>query len=76
MAMVMGAGAAWAQQTQKGPAADKDLVAVYSKYNKDKFEVLLSTKVEAVSAKPEAIEVAFSGANAPARARCFFRYTA
>lgn len=47
------------------PAADKDLVTIYSKYNKDKFEVLLSTKVEAVSAKPEAIEVAFSGANAP-----------
>ncbi|OZY87325.1 dihydrolipoyl dehydrogenase [Cellvibrio mixtus] len=53
------------------PAADKDLVAVYSKYNKDKFEVLLSTKVEAVSAKPEAIEVAFSGANAPAEPRQF-----
>lgn len=53
------------------PAADKDLVAVYSKYNKDKFEVLLSTKVEAVTAKPEAIEVAFSGANAPAAPRQF-----
>lgn len=53
------------------PAADKDLVAIYSKYNKDKFEVLLSTKVEAVSAKTEAIEVAFSGANAPAAPRQF-----
>lgn len=53
------------------PAADKDLVAIYSKYNKDKFEVLLSTKVEAVTAKPEAIEVAFSGANAPAAPRQF-----
>lgn len=53
------------------PAADKDLVAIYSKYNKDKFEVLLSTKVEAVTAKSEAIEVAFSGANAPAEPRQF-----
>ena len=53
------------------PAADKDLVAVYSKHNKDKFEVLLSTKVEAVSAKPEAIEVSFSGAQAPAGPRQF-----
>jgi len=53
------------------PAADKDLVTIYSKYNKDKFEVLLSTKVEAVSAKPEAIEVNFSGAQAPAEARQF-----
>ena len=53
------------------PAADKDLVTIYSKYNKDRFEVLLSTKVEAVSAKPEAIEVSFSGAQAPATARQF-----
>jgi dihydrolipoamide dehydrogenase len=48
------------------PAADKDLVAVYSKYNKGRFEVLLSTKVEGVTTKPEAIEVSFSGAQAPA----------
>jgi dihydrolipoamide dehydrogenase len=53
------------------PAADKDLIAVYNKYNKDTFEVLLSTKVEAVTAKPEAIEVAFSGAKAPAEPRQF-----
>jgi len=53
------------------PAADKDLVAVYSKYNKDRFEVLLSTKVEAVTAKPEVLEVSFSGAQAPAEARQF-----
>jgi dihydrolipoamide dehydrogenase len=48
------------------PAADKDLVAVYSKYNKGRFEVLLSTKVEGVTTKPDAIEVSFSGAQAPA----------
>jgi len=39
------------------PAADKDLVTVFTRYNKDKFELLLSTKVEAVSAKPDAIYV-------------------
>ncbi|ACE83027.1 dihydrolipoyl dehydrogenase [Cellvibrio japonicus] len=53
------------------PAADKDLIAVYTKHNKDRFEVLLSTKVEAVAAKPEAIEVSFSGAQAPAEPRQF-----
>src|SRR5690606_9384330 len=53
------------------PAADKDLIAVYNKYNKGRFDVLLSTKVEAVSAKPDAIEVSFSGAQAPAEARQF-----
>ena len=42
------------------PAADKDLVTVFTRYNKDKFEVLLSTKVEAVSAKPDAIYVKFN----------------
>lgn len=42
------------------PAADKDLVTVFTRYNKDKFELLLSTKVEAVIAKPEAISVKFS----------------
>lgn len=42
------------------PAADKDLVTVFTRYNKDKFELLLSTKVEAVTAKPEAISVKFS----------------
>ena len=42
------------------PAADKDLVTVFTRYNKDKFELLLSTKVEAVSAKPDAIYVKFN----------------
>jgi dihydrolipoamide dehydrogenase len=44
------------------PAADKDLVNVYSRHNKDTFEVLLSTKVEAVTAKPDALYVKFSTA--------------
>ncbi|RYY02866.1 MAG: dihydrolipoyl dehydrogenase [Gammaproteobacteria bacterium] len=42
------------------PAADKDLVTVFTRYNKDKFELLLSTKVEAVTAKPDAIYVKFN----------------
>jgi len=42
------------------PAADKDLVTVFTRHNKDKFELLLSTKVEAVTAKPDAISVKFS----------------
>lgn len=42
------------------PAADKDLVTVFTRYNKDKFELLLSTKVEAVTAKPDAVYVKFS----------------
>lgn len=42
------------------PAADKDLVTVFTRYNKDKFELLLSTKVEAVTAKPDALYVKFS----------------
>lgn len=44
------------------PAADKDLVTVFTRHNKDKFELLLSTKVEAVAAKPDALYVKFSSA--------------
>lgn len=44
------------------PAADKDLVSVYTRYNKDRFELLLSTKVEAVTATESGIRVRFSGA--------------
>jgi dihydrolipoamide dehydrogenase len=42
------------------PAADKDLVTVFTRYNKDTFELLLSTKVEAVTTKPDAIYVKFN----------------
>lgn len=45
------------------PAADKDLVSVYTRYNKDRFELLLSTKVEAVTATTSGIQVRFSGAS-------------
>lgn len=44
------------------PAADKDLVSVFTRHNKDKFELLLSTKVEAVTAKEDAIYIKFSSA--------------
>jgi len=44
------------------PAADKDLVTVFTRYNKDTFELLLSTKVEAVTVKSDAIYVKFSNA--------------
>ncbi len=42
------------------PVADTDLVSVFTRYNKDKFELLLSTKVEAVSAKDDGLYVSFS----------------
>lgn len=42
------------------PAADKDLVSVFTRHNKDKFELMLSTKVEAVTAKADAIYVKFN----------------
>ena len=47
------------------PAADKDLMQVYSKYNKDRFNVMLSTKVTAVKANKTALKVSFEGKNAP-----------
>ncbi|WP_020409219.1 dihydrolipoyl dehydrogenase [Hahella ganghwensis] len=47
------------------PAADKDLITVYSRFNKDRFNVMLSTKVTAVEAKKAGLEVTFEGKNAP-----------
>ena len=49
------------------PAADKDLMQVYSKYNKDRFNVMLSTKVTDVKANKTALKVSFEGKNAPDR---------
>lgn len=48
------------------PAADKDLVNVYSRFNKGRFDIFLSTKVDTVTATPKGIEASFSGAQAPA----------
>ena len=48
------------------PAADKDIVKIYTKYNKPRFKsVMLSTKVVAVDAKDDGLYVTFEGKNAP-----------
>jgi dihydrolipoamide dehydrogenase len=48
------------------PAADKDIVKIYTKYNKPRFEsIMLSTKVVAVDAKDDGLYVTFEGKNAP-----------
>ena len=48
------------------PAADKDVIKIYQRYVKDKFNVMLSTKVVAVEAKDDGLYVTFEGKNAPA----------
>ena len=50
------------------PAADKDVVKVYQKFIKDKFNVMLETKVTAVEAKKDGLYVTFEGKQAPAEA--------
>ena len=42
------------------PAADKDIVQVYTKSVKNKFNIMLSTKVTAVDAQEDALYVSFS----------------
>lgn len=51
------------------PAADIDIVQVYTKKVKNKFNIMLSTKVTAVEAKEDALYVSFEGQNAPAQAK-------
>jgi dihydrolipoamide dehydrogenase len=48
------------------PAADKDIIKVYQKYVKDKFNVMLESKVTAVEAKDDGLYVTFEGKQAPA----------
>ncbi len=48
------------------PAADKDVIKIYQRYVKDKFNVMLSTKVVAVEAKDDGLYVTFEGKKAPA----------
>lgn len=48
------------------PAADKDIVKVYTKTLKGKFNLMLETKVTAVEAKKDGLYVSFEGKNAPA----------
>lgn len=39
------------------PAADKDLVSIYQRYNKDRFDIRLGTQVTAVDAHEHALKV-------------------
>ncbi|WP_166424790.1 dihydrolipoyl dehydrogenase [Paraglaciecola sp. 20A4] len=48
------------------PAADKDIVKIYQKTVKDKFNIMLETKVTAVEAKEDGLYVTFEGKQAPA----------
>ncbi|UJF19628.1 dihydrolipoyl dehydrogenase [Vibrio sp. SS-MA-C1-2] len=48
------------------PAADKDIVRVFTKRIKKKFDLLLETKVTAVEAKEDGIYVSMEGKKAPA----------
>ncbi|MFT5755931.1 MAG: dihydrolipoamide dehydrogenase [Alteromonadaceae bacterium] len=48
------------------PAADKDIVKIYTNYNKNKFNIMLSTKVVGVEAKDDGLYVTFEGKKAPA----------
>ncbi len=50
------------------PAADKDIVKVYTKRIKNKFKLMLETKVTAVEAKGDGIYVSMEGKKAPAEA--------
>ncbi|UGA54311.1 dihydrolipoyl dehydrogenase [Vibrio sp. VB16] len=47
------------------PAADKDIVKVYTKRIKNKFNLMLETKVTAVEAKEDGIYVTMEGKKAP-----------
>ncbi len=47
------------------PAADKDVVKVFTKRIKDKFNLMLETKVTAVEAKEDGIYVSMEGKKAP-----------
>lgn len=50
------------------PAADKDVVNVFTKRNSQKFNFMLETKVTAVEAKEDGIYVSMEGKNAPNKA--------
>jgi dihydrolipoamide dehydrogenase len=48
------------------PGADRDLVRVWEKMNKHRFDrIMTSTRTTKVEAKPDALWVTFEGANAP-----------
>ncbi|RKF20871.1 dihydrolipoyl dehydrogenase [Alginatibacterium sediminis] len=47
------------------PAADKDIVRMYTKHVKKKFNIMLETKVIAVEAKKDGLYVSYEGKQAP-----------
>ncbi|WP_026971561.1 dihydrolipoyl dehydrogenase [Aliagarivorans marinus] len=47
------------------PAADKDIVRTYTKRVKNKFNIMLETKVTAVEAKKDGLYVSYEGKQAP-----------
>lgn len=47
------------------PAADKDIMKVFMKVYKDKFDIMLETKVTNVEAKDDGLYVTFEGKKAP-----------
>ncbi len=53
------------------PAADKDVVKVYTKRVANKFNLLLETKVTEVKAEKDGIYVSMEGKNAPSEAKCY-----
>lgn len=53
------------------PAADKDVVKIYTKKITNKFNLLLETKVTAVEAKEDGIYVSMEGKKAPSQAQCY-----
>ncbi|MEO6928244.1 MAG: dihydrolipoyl dehydrogenase [Casimicrobiaceae bacterium] len=54
------------------PGADRDLVRVWEKFNKPRFDrVMLKTKTTAIDARKDAVYVTFEGAAAPAEAQSY-----
>ncbi|MBI6550002.1 dihydrolipoyl dehydrogenase [Xenorhabdus lircayensis] len=53
------------------PAADKDIVKVFTKRISKKFNLMLETKVTAVEAKEDGIYVTMEGKKAPAEPQCY-----
>ncbi|WP_296052072.1 dihydrolipoyl dehydrogenase [uncultured Alteromonas sp.] len=53
------------------PAADKDIMKVFMKTYKEKFNIMLETKVTGVEAKDDGLYVSFEGKNAPAEPVCY-----
>lgn len=43
------------------PAADKDLVGIYQRYNRDRFDIRLNTRVTSVTPREEGLHVSFEG---------------